>query len=160
MLVSEENLTIAFDAITQEGKHVNSIQVTNKDTCYVLAVDELPGGTTDDSSMHINATIDSLSDVYCQLYSTDFTKIIIRYSIMSPTSSQIVLQYNVYHSTIKQLELDWGKNVNELNCHLHPLDSIASGIRTVLKSSEPQDVCHKLLVNDCISHTGIQQNTI
>lgn len=34
--------------------------VTSKDKCYVLAVDELPGGTTEDYSMHLNDTLDSL----------------------------------------------------------------------------------------------------
>lgn len=40
------------------------------------------------------------------------------------------------------------KNLNELNCHLHPLDTIASKTRSTLKAMEPADVGKKL----CLSH--------
>ena len=58
----------------------------------------------------------------------------------------------VNHATIQRLELNWRKTLNELNCHLHPLDTIASSMRTTLKSEEPQDSSKKLFGFDCMAH--------
>ena len=44
MTMKTENLTLGFDATTQEGTHINSIHVTTKTDCEVVAIDELPGG--------------------------------------------------------------------------------------------------------------------
>ena len=44
---------IGFDATTQEGVHVNSIHFTTKEDTNVIAVDELPGGTTEDYHNHV-----------------------------------------------------------------------------------------------------------
>ena len=49
IIAGENNLTLGFDATTQEGVHVNSIHVTTTTKCVALAVvDELPGGTAED----------------------------------------------------------------------------------------------------------------
>ena len=58
----------------------------------------------------------------------------------------------VNHATIEQLELSWWKKLNELNCHLHPLDTIASSVQSTLKANEPDGVATKLFGSDCISH--------
>ena len=50
--LTNEHVTLGFDATTQEGVHINSIHVTTRADCYVIAVDELPGGTALDSSSH------------------------------------------------------------------------------------------------------------
>lgn len=59
---------------------------------------------------------------------------------------------SVNHATIQRLELNWRKKLNELNCHLHPLDTIASSMRTSLKACEPPDIVKKIFGSDCISH--------
>ena len=43
----------------------------------------------------------------------------------------------------------WNKVLNELNCHLHPLDCVASSARSSLKSAETSK--GKLFGNDCFS---------
>ncbi|KAK6167398.1 hypothetical protein SNE40_021434 [Patella caerulea] len=48
-----KNITLGFDATTQEGIHINSINITTKGETHVIAVDELPGGTTDDYHNHV-----------------------------------------------------------------------------------------------------------
>ena len=53
-LLSNNHLTIGFDATTQEGVHLSSIHVTTELHCSVLAIDELPGGTAVDYSTHMN----------------------------------------------------------------------------------------------------------
>ena len=59
--LSNKDVTIGFDATTQEGVHINSIHITTVDGSYVIAVDELPGGTADDYQQHICDSIDSLA---------------------------------------------------------------------------------------------------
>ena len=39
LLMSSDSLTLGFDAMTQEGVHINSVQVTIKDNCCVISVD-------------------------------------------------------------------------------------------------------------------------
>ena len=55
----------------------------------------------------------------------------------------------VNHSTISRLEETWGVVLNELNCHLHPLDTIASSSRSILKNVET--VKGKLFGTDCVA---------
>ena len=43
MIMSTKNLTLGFDATTQEEMHINSIHFTSKTECLAAAVDELPG---------------------------------------------------------------------------------------------------------------------
>jgi len=47
-ILRSDNVTIGFDATTQEGVHVNSIHFTTQQGCSVAAVDQLPGGTAAD----------------------------------------------------------------------------------------------------------------
>ena len=37
--MSSDNLTLGFDATTQEGVHINNLKVTIKDNCCVISVD-------------------------------------------------------------------------------------------------------------------------
>ena len=49
----------------------------------------------------------------------------------------------------------WEKELNELNCHLHPLDSIASACRTTLKKL--QDTSGFLFGKDCLAASIVLQ---
>ncbi len=53
-LMTENNITLGFDATTQEGVHINSIHVTTCSVCQVVAIDELPGGTAIDYKSHMS----------------------------------------------------------------------------------------------------------
>jgi hypothetical protein len=46
--MSHANLTLGFDATTQEKLHVNEIHLTSADAPCVVAVNLLPGGTSED----------------------------------------------------------------------------------------------------------------
>lgn len=54
----------------------------------------------------------------------------------------------VNHAAITKVESRWNKQLNELNCHLHPLDSISTACRTALKSLETTK--GYLYGNDCM----------
>ena len=53
------------------------------------------------------------------------------------------------HATIVLVNEAWEKTLNELNCHLHPLDTIASSARSALKQLET--VKGKLFGTDCVA---------
>ena len=150
LLIANENLTLGFDATTQEGLHVNSIHVTSSDQCQLLALDQLPGGTAEDYSLHISQTVDSITDVYCKFYSVDFDET--RKIIIDHIRNTMTDRATVNHATISRLESSWRTKFNELNCHLHPLDTIASSVRSALKTCEPSTLSKALFGAECISH--------
>ena len=47
------DLTVGFHATTLEGVHINSIHLTTKEECEVIAIDELAGGIADDYCEHV-----------------------------------------------------------------------------------------------------------
>ena len=49
----------------------------------------------------------------------------------------------------------WGKNLNELNCHLHPLDTVATAIKVSLAQCGPET--GQLFGNDCIAGNLVLQ---
>ena len=65
-LYSNQNITLAFDATTQEGVHINviSVHIEKGRQEYALSIEELPGGTAQDYADHICRTIDYLSKLY------------------------------------------------------------------------------------------------
>ena len=50
----------------------------------------------------------------------------------------------VNHATTEQVELSWQKNLNELICHFHPLDTLASSVQSTLRVNEANGVGIKL----------------
>ena len=62
-LLANRDCTIGFDATTQDGTHLNSVHITTKANCYVIAADELPGGTAEDYHLHICESVDNLAHV-------------------------------------------------------------------------------------------------
>ena len=75
LLISTPHLTLAFDATTQEGVHMNAIHVTTTSECCALAVDQLPGGTSEDYSNHIQDTIENLSNAYADFHNDNATEV-------------------------------------------------------------------------------------
>ena len=114
---------------TQEGVHINSIHITTESACYVVAVDELPGGTAVDYSEHIRQSIDHLTTTYCNFTHTDLQTN--RSNIINNISNCMMGRVASNHAAIVLVNEAWHKTLNELNCHLHPLDTCPSkvGIR-------------------------------
>ena len=126
-ILHNRNVTLGFDATTQEGIHVNSIHFTTKTDCVDGAVDELPGGTGEDYANHITQTVDSLAETYCYFNDADYQTA--RGNVISNITSTM-------SAALRLVQAAWKKPLHELNCHLHPLDTIASSTRTTLKRLE------------------------
>ncbi|XP_050404243.1 uncharacterized protein LOC126820380 [Patella vulgata] len=157
LAMKSKNLTLGFDATTQEGVHVNSIHLTTKSDCDLVAVDELPGGTANDYHGHITNTIDYLADVYSDFHEEEYQYC--RETIISNIANTMNDRAAVNQATIRQVNASWGKTLNELNCHLHPLDTIATKCRSALKSVESEK--GELFGNDCvIGNLVVQMNKL
>ena len=153
VLMHQDNLTLGFDATTQEGVHLNSIHATTKSMCHVIAIDELPGGTAEDYQLHICESIDKLADVYATFHDADYQEC--RRKIISNIANTMTDRVVVNHAAITRVCEVWGKNLNELNCHLHPLDTIATATKASLTSCEPEK--GQLFGKDCIAGNLVLQ---
>ena len=131
MSMKTSNLTLGFDATTQEHVHLNSIHFT---TCEVVAIDELAGGTAADYCDHVCSSVDNLADVYADYHKEDYQ--FCRSTIIGNIANTMTDRVAADHAAISKVSEKWGKSLNELNCHLHPLDTMASSCRSALKQME------------------------
>ena len=101
------NLTLGFDATTQEGAHVNSIHFTTVDKCVVVAIDELAGGTADDYGRHV---FDELALAYSDFHNIDYQDC--RKTIISNISNTMTDRVVVNHATIELIKQKWATDLN------------------------------------------------
>ncbi|XP_070181627.1 uncharacterized protein [Littorina saxatilis] len=151
--IATKNLTLAFDATTQEGVHINAIHMTTETECVVVAIDQLAGGTAVDYETHIAQSVDHLAKVYSDFHQQEYTEV--RKTIISNISNTMSDRAAVNHATITKINALWQKSLTELNCHLHPLDTMASACRSSLKGLETSK--GKLFGKDCIAANIVLQ---
>ncbi|XP_065670404.1 uncharacterized protein LOC136088986 [Hydra vulgaris] len=116
----------------------------------VVAIDQLAGGTAYDYMSHITKSVDNLAKLYSDFYQEQYTDV--RSTIISNTMSDRV---TVDHATITKLNAFWQKSLNELNCHLHPLDTITSACKSSLQALETSK--GKLFGRDCFGANIVVQ---
>ena len=127
VLYNTDNITIGMDATTQEGCHLNDIYMTTEDRCLVVALDELPGSVEHLASVHcvfneISEEVTPMKDVY-KTMSTHIT-------------CSLTDRAAANHAAIRIINEKFGTILVEVNCHLHPLDTIASNSKSTLKLLE------------------------
>ena len=59
------------------------------------------------------------------------------------------------HAALHIISSAWKKSLNEINCHLHPLDSFASACRTALRTLQPHE--GKVIGNEFLAANLILQ---
>ncbi|XP_065662531.1 uncharacterized protein LOC136085171 [Hydra vulgaris] len=148
-----KDLTLGFDATTQEGVHINAVHLTTESVCMVVAIDQLPGGTAYDYQSHITKSIDNLAKLYSDFYQLKYTDV--RSTIIGNITNTMSDRVATNHATIAKLNLVWQKSLNELNCHLHPLDTMTSSCKSSLKALETSK--GKLFGRDCIAANIVVQ---
>lgn len=106
--------------------------------------------------MHsISATLDNLSDTYCHF--NDNTNVQeTREQLINNITNTMSDRCAANHAAIRVVNREWGKTLNELNCHLHPLDSISSSVRSALKQHEETSQ-GKVFGKDCLAANVILQ---
>ncbi len=97
---------MGFDATTQEGAHVNSINLTTETEFDAIAIDELLGDTADDCHEHITSSIDNLADVYADFDQEEFC----RSQIIENISNSMSDCATVNQATIKKVNATWNKS--------------------------------------------------
>ena len=153
LIIKNTDSTLGFDATTQEGTHVNSIHVTTPTSCIACAVDELPGGTAADYHQHITETVDNLAYVYSFFNDTDSSEAKV---ILNNIANTMTDRCAANHAAIQLVNTTWNKTLNELNCHLHPLDSITTKACAALKKCEKADE-KKLYGSECFGKNIVIQ---
>ena len=157
LAMKTNNLTIGFDATTQEGAHINCIHLNTETESEIVDIHELSGGTADDYHEHITSSIDTLAHVYADFHHENFQYC--RSTIINNISNTMSDRATVNQATVRKVNETWNKNLNQLNCHLHPLDTIASTCRSTLKSLETAK--GSVFGNDCIvANTVLQVNKL
>ena len=125
LLLANSDLTHGFDATTQEGVHINSVHITSKVGCNVIAIDRW------NCAGHINDSVNRLAEVYSAVKVVEYEAC--RRKMIATVANTLTDRVTVNHATIVRMYEMWGKIRNELNCHLHPFDTIASSTRSTLK---------------------------
>ncbi|QQP58183.1 Uncharacterized protein FKW44_003417, partial [Caligus rogercresseyi] len=153
-IMENNKVTVGFDTTTQEHIHINSIHFTSDKGCMSAAVDELPGGTAVDYSLHISSTLNHLVEVFINFH-PNFNFSDTRNRMIQNIRNSMTDRCPAIHATIQILNSEWGVTLNELNCNLHPLDAIASKVKATIKSLEKRN--SKLLGPDCMAVNLITQ---
>ena len=157
-LIEHKHVTLGFDATTQEGCHVNEIHFTLEKDCVVAAVDELAGGTAADYSEHILGTVENLIDTYCYFNDLDEEdRARTKKKMIGNISNSLSDRCAANRAALRIVCSEWNISLNELNCHLHPLDSIASAVRRALKNLE-ESRGSLLFGSDCVAANLILAN--
>lgn len=102
---------------------------------------------------HICSAIDNLADTYAPYHHEDFQ--FCWSKLIDNISNSMSDHAAVNHATIQKVNSAWDKSLNELNCHLHPLDSISTACRSALKSLESTK--GKLFGKDCVIENLVVQ---
>ncbi len=148
-ILTSKNSTLSWDGTSLKGLHLNEVHVTTEDKSVVLGISSLPGGTTEDYTNDILKTVNDLIGNYSSkegLEKEETTKQA-KFSISNTLTDRVA----VNHCVVKELEKDFGKSLNELNCNVHPIDGLANKARNTLKEREGRkDIGSKLFGTDCI----------
>jgi len=79
-------------------------------------------------------TIDNLASVHSYFYNRDYQDS--QSKIIDNISNTLTDMCVANHAAILLVSESWDKTLNKLNCHLHPLDSIALKTRSASKECE------------------------
>ena len=75
-----------------------------------------------------------MTATYCNINDTDYPST--RQNIINNITNTLTDRRAANHAAIQLVNGTWGKTLNELNCHLHPLDSLATSTKKAMKKVE------------------------
>ena len=145
LLYNSRNVTIAFDATT----HVNEIHATTKEKCLVMSLEELAGGTAKDYANHIIKSVEHLAQTLCTFRVEEQSISVVNKTLQSRITCSMTDRAVANHAAIRIVNEAFKTTLLEVNCHLHPLDTIATKCRSTLKSLEHGIEKSKLFGQGC-----------
>ena len=105
----------------QPKKEFTSIaSISPQSECYAIAVDELAGGTAQDYHQHICNAVNNLADTYANFHQVEYQST--GKKLVDNFTNTLTDRCAANHAAIELLKGSWNKTLNELNCHLHPLE--------------------------------------
>ncbi|GFR69994.1 hypothetical protein ElyMa_002061700 [Elysia marginata] len=113
-LVNAEALTLAWDATTLKGTHINQVVVSSKDRFFTLATDLLPGGTSEDYAEHLVQTLTNIIRIYAKFSDNDSLELLNR--TVTKFRCTMSDRASVNHCTVVRLMTKLDVNLLELNC--------------------------------------------
>ena len=126
---------------------MNEIHFTTEKDCLVAAVEELVGGTANNYSEHILETVNSLCETYSHFNGKD--KESTKKQILENNSNSFTNRFKTYRAALCIISFEWNRPINELNCHLHPLDIITSSVQSPIKKCKTEK--GELYQTDCMA---------
>jgi len=130
-------VNIAWDATSIKTKHLNEIHVNTSSGSYFLDVKTLPGGKSEDYAKHIISALECAVNCYCSFKaSTDKVQVLdlVKMKLTSTLSDRAPVNHCVHKELTKYV----GHELVDLNCNVHPLDSLSVEFRKVAKQIESQ----------------------
>ena len=150
-----KNICLSWDATTVEGCHVNEVHLTvDRNSCLVLDVRHLPGGKTSDYVEHIVSALTEATDVYARFTQTEPATIF--NALKRAITCTLTDRAAVNGCVTRQLCDELDSQLVQLNCNVHPLDSIA---RYAKKSLVELDQRHGI-TGSCYGSEGTAANLI
>ncbi|GFR59865.1 DNA-(apurinic or apyrimidinic site) lyase [Elysia marginata] len=156
-MLSQKDLCLSWDAtsLDLEGEHVNEIHVTaNKVECLILDIKHLPGGKSSDYASHIMSALTEAASSYANYKGCRQEEVFhkIRTSISATLTDRAVVNACVTRQLRDELESE----LIQLNCNVHPLDSVAREVRKMLCQLDRQ---HDI-TGHCYGSDGTAANLI
>ena len=128
MLMVSEPICLSWDATTLDGAHINEVHLTvNKSECLTLDVRHIPGGKASDYVSHIISSLTEAADVYARYVGKRQEEIF--FLLKSKITCTLSDRTAVNACVTRQLRDEFDYHLLQLNCNVHPLDSVARGAK-------------------------------
>ena len=133
-LFDSTNTTLAWDATSIDGTHVNEVHIHTHSQMLYLQVGHLPGGRTEDYLQHITDTLGGIAKTFAD-FSGNTTEDVL-FSFYNGITCCLSDRAAVNNCVSSELSLLMSKELIYLNCNVHPLDGLASCTRKALLSRD------------------------
>ena len=136
-VTSCDNMTLAWDGTSLDGKHINEVHLCTSQGPLVLGVSQLPDGRASSYYSNITEVLADTVNTYSQYSGKDAETL--GKSLKNNISNTLSDRAATNHAVVEKLSGNFfGKSLNELNCNVHPLDSVAiSACETLRKCGIP-----------------------
>lgn len=135
-MLQSECVSLCWDVTALRSVHINEVHVNTDSGSYLLSVAELPEGTTHDYVKHIIDTLEYSTQMYAEVNSLKYFQVLnnVRQRIASTLSNRAA----VNHWVSAEIGKFVGHHVLDLNCNIHPLDSLSIAFRKLCKTFDSE----------------------
>ena len=148
-LLNHKNLCISWDATSLDGSHINEIHVTADQTkCMTIDIQALPGGTAQDYTTHVVTALSDAASTFARYHGIKEAEVSAK--IHQSMTATVTDRAAVNHATVVKLREALRSQLLELNCNVHPLDSMASASRSAPNAFDKENS----LTGRCLGRNG------